>query len=61
MFEIVSYIIKLSICLAAVYFFYRLFLRRLTFYNWNRWYLLGYAALSFIIPLIDIMPQLQKQ
>ncbi|MCH5597380.1 M56 family metallopeptidase [Niabella ginsengisoli] len=37
------------------------FLRRLTFYNWNRWYLLGYTALSFIIPLIDIMPSLEKR
>jgi beta-lactamase regulating signal transducer with metallopeptidase domain len=58
---ILDYVLKLSICLAAVYLFYQLFLRRLTFYNWNRWYLLGYAALSFIIPLIDIMPQLQKR
>lgn len=58
---IIDYIIKLSICLAVVYLFYQLFLRRLTFYNWNRWYLLGYSALSFIIPVIDIMPQLQKR
>ena len=57
----IEYLIKLSICLAVVYIFYQLFLRRLTFYNWNRWYLLGYAALAFIIPLIDIMPQLQKR
>lgn len=57
----IEYLIKLSICLAVVYLFYQLFLRRLTFYNWNRWYLLGYSALSFIIPVIDIMPQLRKQ
>ncbi len=58
---IIEYIIKISICLSVVYIFYQLFLRRLTFYNWNRWYLLGYSALSFIIPLVDIMPQLQKR
>lgn len=58
---IIDYIIKHNICLAVVYLFYQLFLRRLTFYNWNRWYLAGYTALSFIIPLIDIMPSLQKQ
>ena len=57
----IEYLLKLSICLAVVYLFYYLFLRRLTFYNCNRWYLLGYSALSFFIPLINIMPQLQKQ
>ncbi|HMR84382.1 MAG TPA: TonB-dependent receptor plug domain-containing protein, partial [Niabella sp.] len=58
---IIDYILKLNICLGFVYLFYQLFLRKLTFYNWNRWYLLGYTALSFIIPLIDIMPSLQKR
>ncbi|WP_018630942.1 M56 family metallopeptidase [Niabella aurantiaca] len=58
---IIDYILKLSICLAIVHLFYQLFLRRLTFYNWNRWYLLGYSALSFVIPLIDIMPELQRK
>ncbi|MFT3949273.1 MAG: TonB-dependent receptor plug domain-containing protein [Agriterribacter sp.] len=57
----IDYIIKLNICLAVVYLFYQLFLRRLTFYNWNRWYLAGYTVLSFIIPLVNIMPSLQKQ
>src|SRR5690606_14901210 len=42
------------------YLFYQLFLRRLTFYNWNRWYLLGYTVFSFFIPLIDFMPSLEK-
>ncbi|MCC6287655.1 MAG: TonB-dependent receptor plug domain-containing protein [Chitinophagaceae bacterium] len=58
---LIDYIIKLNICLAVVYLFYQLFLRRLTFYNWNRWYLVGYTILSFIIPLINVMPSLQKQ
>ncbi|MFT3749527.1 MAG: TonB-dependent receptor plug domain-containing protein [Agriterribacter sp.] len=58
---LIEYIIKLNICLAVVYLFYQLFLRRLTFYNWNRWYLAGYTVLSFIIPLVNIMPSLQKQ
>ncbi len=57
----IEYVIKLNICIAVVYLFYRLALRRLTFYNWNRWYLLCYTALSFVIPLINIMPSLQKQ
>lgn len=58
---IIDYILKLSICLAVVYLFYQLFLRRLTFYNWNRWYFLAYSTLAFIIPLIDIMPELQRK
>ena len=58
---IIDYILKLSICLAVVYLFYQLLLRRLTFYNWNRWYLLGYGVLSFVIPLIDVMPELQRK
>src|SRR4030095_1184253 len=54
------YLIKLSISLAVVYLFYRFVLRRLTFYNWNRWYLLGYTVLSFIIASTNITPFLQN-
>lgn len=48
------YIIKLSISLGIVYLFYQLFLRRLTFYNWNRWYLLIYSLVCFVIPFINV-------
>ncbi|MFT3904510.1 MAG: TonB-dependent receptor plug domain-containing protein [Niabella sp.] len=58
---VIEYFIKLSICLAVVFLFYHLLLSRLTFYNWNRWYLLGYTVLSFIIPLVDVMPSLQRK
>jgi beta-lactamase regulating signal transducer with metallopeptidase domain len=37
-----------------MYLFYAVVLRRLTFYNHHRWYLLGYSVLCFIIPLINI-------
>lgn len=57
---LISYLIKLSISLAVVYLFYQLFLRRLTFYNWNRWYLLVYSLISFFIPFINIYPVLEK-
>jgi beta-lactamase regulating signal transducer with metallopeptidase domain len=57
---IITYLIKLSVCLAVVYLFYQLVLRKLTFYNWNRWYLLGYTLLSFYIPFINISPVLEK-
>ncbi|HEY8893217.1 MAG TPA: M56 family metallopeptidase, partial [Niastella sp.] len=48
------YLIKLSISLSIVYLFYQLFLRRLTFYNWNRWYLLIYSLVCFVIPFINV-------
>jgi beta-lactamase regulating signal transducer with metallopeptidase domain len=57
----VIYILKLSVGLAVVFLFYRLLLHRLTFYNWNRWYLLGYTLLAFFIPFLDISPVLEKQ
>ena len=54
------YLLKLSISLAMVYLFYHFVLRRLTFYNWNRWYLLTYTFLSFIIAFTNITPFLQS-
>src|SRR2546423_708099 len=57
---IVQYIIKLSFSLGVVYLFYYFLLRRLTFYNSNRWYLLLYSFSSFLIPFINISPVLQK-
>ena len=51
---LLPYLIKLSISVALVFLFYRLLLYRLTFYNNNRLYLLGYSLLSFIVPLINI-------
>ncbi len=51
---LIEYLLKVSIALAVVYLFYQLVLRRLTFYNWNRWYLLGYSVLCFVIPFMNI-------
>jgi len=50
----ILYLVKLSISLAIVWLFYHLLLRKLTFYSLNRWYLLGYSLLAFLIPLINI-------
>ncbi|GAB2815281.1 M56 family metallopeptidase [Ferruginibacter profundus] len=55
-----AYILKLSVSLAVVFLFYYFILRKLTFYNHNRWYLLGYTLLSFLIPFINISAVLQK-
>lgn len=57
---IFEYLLKLSITLMVVYAFYQLVLRRLTFYNWNRWYLLGYSILAFGMATVDITPLLQQ-
>ncbi|MBS1513274.1 MAG: M48 family metalloprotease [Bacteroidetes bacterium] len=57
---LLQYIFKLSLSLVVVYLFYQFVLRRLTFYQQNRWYLLGYTVLSFAIPLINISPVLQQ-
>jgi hypothetical protein len=54
------YILKLSCSLGVIWLFYRLLLRNLTFYHLNRWYLLGYSLLAFLIPLIDIGPALKS-
>ncbi len=51
---LIEYLLKVSIALAIVYLFYQLVLRRLTFYNWNRWYLVGYSLLCFVIPFMNI-------
>lgn len=58
--SIILYMLKLSVALFAVYIFYLIVLRRLTFYNWNRWYLLGYTILAFLIPFINITPILES-
>ncbi len=55
-----TYLLKLSVSLAVVFLFYHFVLRKLTFYNWNRWYLLGYTLLSFFIPFINISPVMEK-
>ncbi|WP_149240223.1 M56 family metallopeptidase [Dyadobacter sp. 32] len=56
----IDYLIKLTIGLSATSLFYLIVLRRHTFYNWNRWYLLIYSALSFVIPFVNISPALEN-
>ena len=55
-----QYLLKFSISLAVLYIFYRAVLRPLTFYQWNRFYLLCYSLLSFIIPFINITPWIRQ-
>src|SRR5262245_13250076 len=59
--EILLYLLKWSIALAVVYLFYRLALRPLTFYQWNRRYLIMYSLVAFIIPFINLTTYVQPQ
>lgn len=47
------YLILANLYLAVFYGFYRLFLRKGTFFQCNRVYLLGATALAFILPLAE--------
>ena len=58
---LLQYLIKFSLSLVVLYAFYRLVLRPLTFYQWNRFYLLVYSLMSFLIPFIDITPWVKQQ
>jgi beta-lactamase regulating signal transducer with metallopeptidase domain len=55
-----SYLLKLSVSLSLVFVFYQFVLRRLTFYNWNRFYLVIYTLLSFFIPFINVTSVLER-
>jgi len=58
MLSLLSYCLKLSVSLGLVSLFYYVVLRKLTFHNWNRFYLLGYSLLSFLVAFIDVSPVL---
>lgn len=58
---LLQYLFKLSLTLAVLYLFYYILLRKLTFYTWNRFYLLCYSLLSFIIPFVNITPWIQDK
>lgn len=49
-----DYLLKLSVSFGVIALFYHLVLRKLTFYNDNRRFLLLYSALCFLIPVINI-------
>ncbi|HEU4609951.1 MAG TPA: M56 family metallopeptidase [Chitinophagaceae bacterium] len=51
---LIQYLINFSVGIALTWLFYRLFLKALTFYNWNRWYLSLYSILVAGLSFIDI-------
>lgn len=58
--HLLQYLLKFSISLAILYVFYRTVLRHLTFYQWNRFCLLGYSLLSFTIPFVNVSPWMEE-
>jgi len=55
--EWLSYLLKVSACLALFYAFYHFRLQRLTFFSVNRIYLLSTLIVSFIIPALQLEVQ----
>ncbi|MHA4893437.1 M56 family metallopeptidase [Pedobacter sp. PWIIR3] len=52
--EWLTYLFKVSACMALFYAFYYVFLQKLTFFSTNRYYLLITMIFSFIIPALQI-------
>lgn len=52
-----SYLLHVSVLLAGLYLFYWLLLRRETFFQLNRWLLVGSLLLALGIPLLKVPPQ----
>lgn len=59
-----TYILQVALCWAAFYLVYWAFLRKQTFFELNRWYLLLSLAMGLVLPQLDIsswMPQQQQE
>lgn len=56
-----EYAMKVSLSLAVVFLFYTLLLKRMTYYRWNRYFLLLFSITSFIVPLINIAVFIQPE
>lgn len=56
-----DYAMKVSLSLAIIFLFYTLLLKRMTYYTWNRYFLLIFSILSFIVPFINLNVLVQPQ
>lgn len=52
--SIFIYLLQASICLTLSFLFYHLLLARLTFFHWNRFFLLFLTLASYTLPLLSI-------
>lgn len=51
--SLLQYLLNVSFSILPFYLLYLLCFQRLTFFNWNRWYILGSLVISALIPLIS--------
>ncbi len=51
----IIYLLQVSFCWIGFYMLFHLFLRRETFFDINRWYLLGALLIGLVIPLLGSM------
>ncbi len=54
MYELMIYSLKVGVCLAVFYLFFKLLLSRETFHRFNRTVVLGALSLSFVLPVCVI-------
>ena len=52
--SIPQYLLESSFCLVIFYMFYQIMLKKETYFQFNRFYLIGSAILSLLIPIINI-------
>ena len=55
MYPTLYYLLQVLVCSAVLMVYYLLVLRNKKFHQYNRFYLLGVAVVSWIIPLIKIV------
>ena len=60
--KLILYLLEASVTLALLYTFYALLLKRLTFFNLNRFFLLTILVFALVIPLLsfDFMPSAES-
>lgn len=51
--QLFNYLWEASLALALLYGFYRLFLAKLTFFSWNRTYLISSVIFAMVLPLLS--------
>ena len=51
-----AYLLQVTLCWTLIYAVFFLFLRKLTFFNLNRWYLLSGMFLGLLLPLLAFIP-----
>ncbi len=57
----IIYLLQVAVCHALLVLFYILALRKLTFYGFNRAYLLGVIPLGFVLPLVNIQVPVSQE